>query len=655
MAYLEHIPKVIQKIPWRKKRFWAAMIAVILILVFARVLYVRKQLNRQTSGQAASVQSVRAELGTLTNTVAGSGNLEAAESVDVMIPTGITVKSTLVESGDVVTKGQKLAKLDQASVTSALVEIEKSLESIEEQLDDDSLSDLEIEDLENQKESLEEQQDDMEALYENPVIKATADGIISNIAVSADAEVTETASGSGTANEMALSESRTSLMLLSDSDSAATDAEAKSAEEQLEQISDETNTESSETTTDDTGSTDEETDEKSDQSDEESNTGAADSVSEAEENTVTIRDFSDLSIKKPVEGETMQTEIADTSAYTGRISWNPDDSTAQAGTTYTATVVLTAKSGYVFSGSDLPIQPSDTSKWTVTVSDSGSTMTITAEFVKTADAQTADNKMTAPSSGETGESGGMGASGGAGASGSGSGSASRTASVSSSSGSGTADSSSGSTTTSTSYNKNETAAFTIQKQDNAIVSISVDELDILSVSEGQTAIVTLDAVDGEEFEGTITHVSNMGTTDSSSAKYAVEITLPMESSMRLGMNASATIEVESAENVVTIPMTALQEHGDETFVYTQQNSDGSLSGETIVETGLSNGTTVEITSGLAEGDIVYFTRTESENAESSTNFFGGGKQGMPGGTRGETGRSQGGGTAMPSGGPGGGA
>ena len=83
------------------------------------------------------------------------------------------------------------------------------------------------------------------------------------------------------------------------------------------------------------------------------------------------------------------------------------------------------------------------------------------------------------------------------------------------------------------------------------------------------------------------------------------------------MNASATITIEDREDVLTLPMNALQEKGDRTFVYTEKDDDGNLFGETEVTTGLSDGSTVEITDGLEEGTTVYYLRSESSSSGSS--------------------------------------
>lgn len=183
------------------------------------------------------------------------------------------------------------------------------------------------------------------------------------------------------------------------------------------------------------------------------------------------------------------------------------------------------------------------------------------------------------------------------------------------------------------------------------MSISVDELDINSVSVGQSAEVTLDALEGETFSGTVSEVNNTASSSGSgSAKYTVYVTIPREDSMKEGMSASVTIAIEEADNVLTIPVNALQERGSRTYVYTEADDEGNLSGEVEVATGLSDGDNVEITEGLSEGDTVYYIKTGSTSSSGSS-FGGMDSSGMPSFGNGEvpSGSSSGGG-GRPSGG-----
>ena len=195
------------------------------------------------------------------------------------------------------------------------------------------------------------------------------------------------------------------------------------------------------------------------------------------------------------------------------------------------------------------------------------------------------------------------------------------------------------------------------------LSVSVDELDINSVEKGQKAVVTFDAIEDKEFEGEVTEIGNSASVNGGVAKYTVEITIPKDDEMKVGMNASATITTEERNQVLTLPMNALQEQGDKTFVYTEKNADGTLSGEVEIQTGMTDGNTVEITEGLEEGDTVYYMRSENSSSGSGSdmqNKMPGGEQAgeMPdmgnsgkGNADGNVGGSPGGGSG---GGPGGG-
>ena len=216
---------------------------------------------------------------------------------------------------------------------------------------------------------------------------------------------------------------------------------------------------------------------------------------------------------------------------------------------------------------------------------------------------------------------------GAGSSGTGgitSGSSGNVVSGSGSTGTGSSNTGSSSDTAQVSQYSTDVAAFTMSSDDNMVLSVNVDELDINSVSNGQTAALTFDAIEDKEFEGEVTKVGSSASASGGVAKYSVNITVARDSRMKTGMNASATITVESKEDIITIPVNAIQEKGNRTFVYTGKDADGNPSGETDVTTGLSDGSTVEITEGLAEGDTVYYQKVSADSNSGSQNG------GMPG-------------------------
>ena len=139
------------------------------------------------------------------------------------------------------------------------------------------------------------------------------------------------------------------------------------------------------------------------------------------------------------------------------------------------------------------------------------------------------------------------------------------------------------------------------------MTITVDELDILSIQKGQAVTVTLDALTGRSFEGTITEVNTIPANEGGNTKYSATITLKREGLMLGGMNASALIAVEERKDVLLIPAEALAEENGRSVVYTgYDEKTESLTKPVEVETGLSDGKQVQILSGLKVGDIVWY-------------------------------------------------
>ncbi len=137
----------------------------------------------------------------------------------------------------------------------------------------------------------------------------------------------------------------------------------------------------------------------------------------------------------------------------------------------------------------------------------------------------------------------------------------------------------------TSEYSTDVALFTISPDDTMTLNVSVDELDINSVEIGQEAAITFDAIEDKEFIGEVTEIGNTASVSGGVAKYTVSVSVPKDEQMKQGMNASATVTIENRENVITIPVNALQEKGDRVFVYTSTDEEGNLSGETEVKTG----------------------------------------------------------------------
>ena len=158
----------------------------------------------------------------------------------------------------------------------------------------------------------------------------------------------------------------------------------------------------------------------------------------------------------------------------------------------------------------------------------------------------------------------------------------------------------------------ETDIAEITPQETVTVEVSIDELDIVSVSEGQSAEITIDALPGRSYTGTVSRIDPNGKNTGGNTRYKVTITIKRDENMLTGMNATAILTVGVTDNVITIPTAALSQRGTRTVVYTAYDPQTrTLSGEREVSIGVSDGETVEITEGLSEGEQVWYTYYET--------------------------------------------
>lgn len=153
---------------------------------------------------------------------------------------------------------------------------------------------------------------------------------------------------------------------------------------------------------------------------------------------------------------------------------------------------------------------------------------------------------------------------------------------------------------------------TITPDEEMTVEFSVDELDILSLRTGMEVSVTLDALPGQSFRGSITKVGCYGENQGGNTKYTVTVTLPRSEKMLVGMNASVKIVTSTSSQVATIPAAAIQFDAGASWVYTgYDEKKDTLTGKVQVETGLSDGQNVQILSGLEPGDTFYYRYADS--------------------------------------------
>ena len=89
-------------------------------------------------------------------------------------------------------------------------------------------------------------------------------------------------------------------------------------------------------------------------------------------------------------------------------------------------------------------------------------------------------------------------------------------------------------------------------------TITVDELDIADIKLGQSAIVEADAIADTTFDAKVTAIASEGVSSGDGVTtFTVELTIDEPGELKSGMNVNANILINEAHNVITIPEDAL--------------------------------------------------------------------------------------------------
>ena len=150
--------------------------------------------------------------------------------------------------------------------------------------------------------------------------------------------------------------------------------------------------------------------------------------------------------------------------------------------------------------------------------------------------------------------------------------------------------------------------------------MDVHELDISKVQVGQKVEITVDALDGKTYTGYVDTININGTTQNGITNYPVTIRVdgtPEE--LYPGMNVSAKIIAEEVGDVLCVPVEAVGAGNMVTVAGPGALSEDGLTvadftklSSVEVTLGRTDGSYIEITSGLSEGDIVVY-QVQSSN------------------------------------------
>lgn len=170
---------------------------------------------------------------------------------------------------------------------------------------------------------------------------------------------------------------------------------------------------------------------------------------------------------------------------------------------------------------------------------------------------------------------------------------------------------------------NSGALMQISDMSKLKVSIQVNEIDIMSIKEGQKAVVTFSALPELELSATVTSVASVatGSGDESGmgggggiATFTVALDIDeVDDRLKPGMTATVNIITQDVQDAIVIPTSALTETGETAYVQVAVGDDPNTTEQREVKVGARSSSQAVIESGLEEGETIVYGGANAMN------------------------------------------
>lgn len=153
------------------------------------------------------------------------------------------------------------------------------------------------------------------------------------------------------------------------------------------------------------------------------------------------------------------------------------------------------------------------------------------------------------------------------------------------------------------FNDGTTIA-TVADMHDLIFDGNIDETEVGKLSEGMPVRITIGALQDLSFDAILEYISPKAVESNGTKQFEIKaaVSIPDGQTIRSGYSANAEIVLQRAEQVISIPESAVEFKNDSTFVYIQEEN-GTYTRRAIT-TGISDGINIEVREGLSTGDKV---------------------------------------------------
>lgn len=150
-----------------------------------------------------------------------------------------------------------------------------------------------------------------------------------------------------------------------------------------------------------------------------------------------------------------------------------------------------------------------------------------------------------------------------------------------------------------------TALLTMAPMSELIFKGTVDEIDVGKLSAGMAVDIKVGALPDAKVPGTLSRISPKARKQDNATLFDLEIELAdtLGTTLRAGYSANADIVIKKKDSVLVVPERLVTFAGDSATVEVLDSASQKVSVKTI-KTGLSDGLQIEVSDGLALGDLV---------------------------------------------------
>ncbi len=150
-----------------------------------------------------------------------------------------------------------------------------------------------------------------------------------------------------------------------------------------------------------------------------------------------------------------------------------------------------------------------------------------------------------------------------------------------------------------------TSIATIADMSDLIFEGKVDESEVGKLKEGMSLILTIGAIENEEFKAVLEYIAPKGVEENGAIQFEIKAAVDLRDNqfIRAGYSANANVVLDRRDNVLSISESLVQYEGD-SIAYVEVAIGEQRFERRNVRLGLSDGIRVEVLDGVKEGEDI---------------------------------------------------